>query len=152
MDIYSPEGKKSIIKEYTPLSRTVKNSAKAFFAGGLICSAGEGLRHLFIYLGLGEDTALTLVSATFIVLAAILTSIGVFDKLVRVACAGLLVPITGFSNSIVSEAIDSKSEGYVLGVGAKIYTVAGPVILFGLTSGVLYGIIYYVTTMVISYI
>ena len=152
MDIYSSGGKKNIINRHTPKSKTLKNSAKAFVSGGFICSVGEGLRHLFIYLGVSKDTSLILVSACFIVLASVLTAVGVFDRLVRITCAGLLVPITGFSNSIVSEAIDSRSEGFVLGVGSKIYTVAGPVILFGLASGVLYGIIYYVTTTVMTYV
>ena len=152
MDIYSTQGKQNIIAKHTPKSKTLKNSIKAFISGGIICSSAEGLRHLFIYLGISEDKSLILVSAFFIVLAAVLTATGIFDKIVRMTCAGLLVPITGFSNSIVSEAIDSRSEGYVLGVGSKIYTVAGPVILFGLASGVLYGIIYYVTTTVIAYI
>lgn len=152
MDIYSSEGKKKIIKDYTPPSKTAPNALRAFVFGGFICAAAEALRHLYLFLGASEDNATTLVSVTLISLAAILTAFGVFDKIARVGCAGTLVPITGFSNAIVSEAIDSKSEGYVLGVGSKIYTVAGPVILFGLTSGVLYGIIYYTVITILNYI
>lgn len=84
-----------------------------------------------------------MVTITMIVLAALLTAFGLFDKIARYAGAGTLVPVTGFSNAVVSEAMDAKSEGFILGVGAKIYTVAGPVILFGITSGVVYGVIYY---------
>ena len=84
-----------------------------------------------------------MVTITMIVLAALLTSLGLFDKIARHAGAGTLVPVTGFSNAVVSEAMDAKSEGFILGVGAKIFTVAGPVILYGITSGVVYGVIYY---------
>ena len=85
-----------------------------------------------------------------IILASVLTGIGVFDRMARVGGAGLLVPITGFSNSITSEAQDARSEGYVLGVGAKIFTVAGPVLLYGTVSGAVYGIIYFTVTKVLE--
>lgn len=89
-----------------------------------------------------------MVTITMIVLAALLTAFGLFDKIARYAGAGTLVPVTGFSNAVVSEAMDAKSEGFILGVGAKIYTVAGPVILFGITSGVVYGVIYYLLNQI----
>ena len=85
-----------------------------------------------------------MVTITMILLAALLTALGLFDKIARHAGAGTLVPVTGFSNAVVSEAMDAKREGFILGVGAKIYTVAGPVILFGITSGVVYGVIYFI--------
>ena len=147
MDIYTKEGKKQIIKENSPPSRMGQNMVKAFFFGGAICALGEAIRQLFLSLGVDERIAPTLVSLIIITLASTLTLLGVFDTIARHAGAGTLVPISGFSNSVTSQAIDAKSEGYVLGVGAKIFSICGPVILFALTSGVIYGVIYYVFTM-----
>ena len=142
MDLYTSAGKKELIRRHSPRSRVVRNSLLAFMFGGVICALGECLYHLYLYLGADEKTAPTLVSISLIFIAATLTVIGVFDMIAKHAGAGTLVPITGFSNAITSQAIDAKSEGFVLGVGAKIFTVSGPVILFGLGAGVLYGIIY----------
>ena len=139
----SSEGYKKITKSMSPKSKVLKNSSKAFVFGGGICLFGELLATLFIHLGASEKNAYILVTVTLIFCAAILTGLGVFDKIARHAGAGTLVPVTGFSNAVTSEALDAKSEGFVLGVGAKIFTVAGPVILFGLFSGAIYGIIYY---------
>ena len=136
--------KKELIKKYSPGSTIFKNSLLAFIFGGLICVIGELIKMLYTYLGADKKTAGILVTVTLIFIAALLTGLGLFDKIAKYAGAGTLVPVTGFSNAVVSEAMDAKSEGYVLGVGAKIYTVAGPVILFGILSGVIYGIIYYV--------
>ena len=144
MDIYSLEGKKEIIKSFSPKTKVVKNSIIAFISGGLISLAAELLRRFLISVGTDKKEAVTLVGICFIVLASVLTAIGVFDKIARYTGAGTLVPITGFSNSVTSQAIDAKSEGYVLGVGAKIFTVAGPVILYGISSGVVYGIVYFI--------
>ena len=127
----------------------LKNSSLAFISGGLISLGAEALRRLFISLNFSEKDALTLVGVTLITVASLLTAIGVFDKIARHAGAGTLVPITGFSNAITSEALDSKSEGLILGLGAKIFTVAGPVILYGITSGVIYGIIYFIYLYII---
>ncbi len=147
MDIYTENGKKSLINQYSPRTKLFKNSVLAFIFGGTIALIGEGLRRLYIYLGALPKTALTLVSVTLIVTAAIFTALGIFDKIARHAGAGTLVPITGFSNAVTSQAIDAKSEGIILGVGSKIFTVAGPVILFGITAGALYGLIYYLTIL-----
>lgn len=144
MDIYSLEGKKEIIESFSPKTKVVKNSVFAFLSGGLISFLAELLRRFLISVGTDKTDAVSLVGIFFIVLASILTSIGVFDKIARYTGAGTLVPITGFSNSVTSQAIDSKSEGFVLGVGAKIFTVAGPVILYGISSGVVYGIVYFI--------
>ena len=144
MDIYSLEGKKEIIKSFSPKTRVVKNSIIAFLSGGVISLAAELLRRFLLSLGVDKTDALTLVGICFIVLASTLTAMGVFDKIARHTGAGTLVPITGFSNAVTSQAIDSKSEGMVLGVGAKIFTVAGPVILYGISSGVVYGIVYFI--------
>ena len=104
---------------------------------------GELLKIVYLYLGCDEKTSGTLTTLTLIFIASVLTGLGLFDKIARYAGAGTLVPVTGFSNAVTSQAMDAKSEGIILGVGAKIFTVAGPVILFGISSGVLYGIIYY---------
>ena len=133
-----------MIKKHSESSPFLKDLIASFFFGGLICTLGQVLTYLYSYLGAERETAATLVSITLIAAAAFLTSLGVFDSIARVAGAGTLVPVTGFSNAVVSEAMDSSYEGYVLGVGAKIFTVAGPVILYGLLSGVLYGFIYYI--------
>lgn len=149
MDIYSLEGKKEIIKLYSPKSTLGKNVFLSFIFGGLVCSLGELLRRLFLHLGTDEKTALSLVSISLIILASSLTALGVFDVIARYAGAGTLVPITGFSNAVTSEALDAKSEGMVLGVGSKIFTVAGPVILYGIASGVIYGICLFIYLYII---
>ena len=115
----------------------------AFLIGGLICLAGQGLLSLYIALGVRETAAMTLVTVSLIFLSSLLTGLGLFDDLARIAGAGTLVPVTGFANAVVSPALDTKSEGMILGVGAKIFTVAGPVLLFGTLAGALYGILYY---------
>ena len=142
------EEKKALIKKHSPHSPILKNCTSAFLVGGTICLIGECLLTLFSSLGLDEKLALPLVTSSLILLAALLTALGIFDRIARVAGAGTLLPVTGFSNAVVSEAMDSSTEGYVLGVGAKIFTVAGPVILFGLFSGVIYGVIYLVVSMI----
>ena len=135
--------KKELIKKHSPGSTIFKDSILAFIFGGVICCIGETLLLLYSSLGLDKKTAGTLVTVSLIFLASLITSLGIFDSIARYAGAGTLVPVTGFSNAVTSQAMDAKSEGYVLGVGAKIYTVAGPVILYGLLSGAIYGIIYY---------
>ena len=140
--------KRAIIKKCTPKSRVVKNTLTAFLVGGGICLFAELLRRLYIYLGTGEEEGSILATLSVILVGGICTAFGFFDRLARHAGAGTLVPITGFSNSIVSSAIDSVSEGYILGVGAKIFTVAGPVIFYATVSGVVYGLIYFILTSI----
>lgn len=132
---------KERIKRHTPPSPLLKNCLFAFLFGGGICALGQWLSYLYRALGAEEETAYLLVSVTLILIAALLTGLGIFDRIARVAGAGTLVPVTGFANSVVSPAIDTKSEGLVLGVGAKIFTVAGPVILYGVLCGAIYGVI-----------
>ena len=139
------ESYKQRIKLHTPPSAILKDSALAFLFGGSICLIGELLATLYIYLGISEKNSYTLVSVTLIFISALMTGLGVFDNVARHAGAGTLVPVTGFANSVVSPAIDNRSEGLILGVGAKIFTVAGPVILYAVLSGTLFGIIYYIT-------
>lgn len=137
-----------LIKKHSPKTKVFKNSILSFLIGGVICVIGQLLMELYSYIGFDKKTTGILVTVSLIFVAALLTSLGVFDKIARYAGAGTLVPVTGFSNAVVSQAMDAKSEGCVLGVGAKIYTVAGPVILFGLLSGVIYGLIYYIYGMI----
>lgn len=135
---------KERVAKRAPKSPVLIDCAKAFLSGGLICFAAQWLYYLYVALGAEEKSALTLVSVTLIFLAALLTGLGIFDRIARHAGAGTLVPVTGFANSVVSPAIDTKSEGLVIGVGSKIFTIAGPVILFGIFSGAIYGVIYYI--------
>jgi stage V sporulation protein AC len=117
---------------------------KAFFIGGIICVLGKSFVILYnSYLGIDLTTAKTLSTVTLIFLAGLLTGLGIFDKIAKHAGAGTLVPITGFSNAVSAPAIESKSEGFINGVGAKMFVIAGPVIVYGLTASVVYGLIYY---------
>ena len=124
-------------------SPVLKDSVKAYLIGGTICAFGEGLRKMYTALGLTEDNSGTMPSVTLIFLTALLTGLGVFDKIAKHAGGGTLVPITGFANSVTAAAIDNKAEGFIIGVGGQIFRVAGPVILYGFSAGVLYGVIYW---------
>ncbi len=139
--------KEKLIEKHSPKSPILKDLFMSFIFGGSICALGEILYILFSELGFDDKTSSVSVTLLLIFIAAILTGFGIFDKIAKHAGAGTLVPVTGFSNAVVSEALDSKSEGIILGVGSKIFTVAGPVILFGISSGVLYGIIYFLFKM-----
>ena len=118
-----------------------KDMAWAFCVGGGICAGGQGLSALYQTLGASKEDAGTWVSVTLIFLASLLTGLGVFDDIARRAGAGTLVPITGFSNAMVSPALEFKHEGFVTGTGAKLFTVAGPVLVFGISASVIYGLI-----------
>ena len=118
-----------------------KDCLWAFLVGGAICAGGHGLMALYQSWGAGKDDAGTWVSITLIFLASLLTGLGVFDNIAKRAGAGTLVPITGFSNAMVSPALEFKSEGFVTGTGAKLFTVAGPVLVFGISTSVIYGLI-----------
>ena len=119
----------------------------AFFVGGAICAGGQGLSTLYQSLGAGKDDAGTWTSITLIFLASLLTGLGVFDNIAKRAGAGTLVPITGFSNAMVSPALEFKSEGFVTGTGAKLFTVAGPVLAYGISASVVYGVILWLLQM-----
>ncbi|MBQ9780227.1 MAG: stage V sporulation protein AC [Clostridia bacterium] len=132
-----------------PRSPILKNCIRAFFVGGLICTIGQGLKDIYTNLcGMNKEDAGALTAATLVFVAVLLTGLGLFDRIAKFAGAGTLVPITGFANSVASPAIDSKSEGWVLGVGAKIFTVAGPVLLYGTLTGAVYGLIYWCVCMI----
>ena len=125
-------------------SPIIKDTIKAFIVGGFICVLGQLLLTVYGKVISDEQSAKTLVSCTLIFLSAMLTGFGVFDKIATFAGAGTIVPITGFANAMVSPAIEYKTEGFVLGVGAKMFTIAGPVIVYGTVASVVYGIIYWV--------
>lgn len=139
---------KSYTNNRAKRSPWIKNSIRAFVIGGIICCLGQGLLNLYAWAGLSEKESGTLSSVTLIFLAGLLTGIGIFDRIAKYAGAGTLVPITGFANAVASPAIDAKSEGYVLGVAAKMFTIAGPVIVFGTASSVVYGVIFWIVQQI----
>ena len=144
MRIPSPQQYSQMVKKATPKSPTFKNCSIAFLVGGSICTLGEILKKFYIFIGADKDSAAAFVSISLILLSAILTSLGVYDKIAKHAGAGTLVAITGFANSMVSPAMEFHSEGLVLGVGTKIFSISGPVILYGTAAGVLYGWVYWI--------
>lgn len=129
------------IKKKSPNTNMVGNVLKAFLSGGLICVIGQGILNLFKFYELGADEAGSATSAVLVFLGALLTGLGVYDRMAKFSGAGTLVPITGFANSIVSPAIEFKSEGYVSGMSAKMFVIAGPVLVFGISASVIYGIL-----------
>lgn len=135
---------KKFAQEHAPKSPLVKDCLHAFLVGGLICAFAEALVYGYSALQISEENVKTLVPVTLIFLAALLTGFGIFDDIAKFAGAGTLVPITGFANAVASPAIDDKSEGFVLGVGAQMFTIAGPVIVYGVLSSVIYGVIYWI--------
>jgi len=135
----------NLTNKHTPKSDTLSHAIRAFVGGGALCAVGELLAFLYLYIGLDKKDAYLCVTLTFILLGSLATALGFFDKISNVIYAGTLVPVTGFSNSITSAAIDTRTEGYVSGVGSKIFVVAGPVILFAGISGTLYGFVYFLT-------
>lgn len=132
-----------VTKESSPKSKIFKNCICAFLVGGVICDIGQFFYNFLIGMGIPTDDTLIWVTIIMIFIGALLTGIGIYDKLAAFAGAGTVVPITGFANSIVSPAIEFKKEGYILGVGAKMFTIAGPVLVYGISSSVIVGIIYY---------
>ena len=130
-------------KKASPNSRSWVNVPVAFLIGGGICTLGEIFLNIFTKLGFEKESAGAWASIILVFLSALFTGLGLYEKLAKHAGAGTLVPITGFANAVVSPAIESKTEGFILGVGAKIFTIAGPVILYGTAASVIYGVIYY---------
>mgnify|MGYP004603526821 FL=1 len=139
-----------MVKMASPNSPIVLDCIKAFLIGGAICCFGQLLFYIFRKSGMSLDESRSLVSIALIIITAILTGIGVFDKIAKHAGAGTIVPITGFANSVVSPAMEFKSEGFIMGTGASIFKVAGPVILYGTTAASLYGLIYFIVEKVIN--
>ena len=130
------------VDKTSPNSPIFKNCFNAFWVGGLICVIGQLIFDYFVYRGFSSEITGTIVSICLIFLSAFLTAINVFNKIGKFAGAGSLVPITGFANSIISPAMEYKSEGFVMGVGAKMFTVAGPVLVYGISSSVIVGLVY----------
>ena len=135
---------KTMTEKASPPSPFLKNALMAFLIGGAICCRGEALAQMYMAGGLDEKNARALVSVTLVGLSAILTAFGVYDNIARVAGAGTLVPITGFANSVVSPAMEFQSEGFITGLGAKMFIVAGPVLVYGISAATLYGLILWI--------
>lgn len=133
-----------LVAEMNPKSPILRDCLNAFWIGGLICTLGQGFVNLYQFWGLDADASALAGSLSLIVLSALLTGLSLYDNIAKHAGAGTLVPITGFANSISAPAVEFKTEGFILGVGSKIFTIAGPVIVYGLTASVVYGLIYWV--------
>ena len=136
-----------MVEKVSPNSSLGRNMLAAFLVGGTICCIGQAFADLYIYLGMAREKASTLASVTLIFLAVLLTGLKKFNNLAKIGGAGALVPITGYANAMSSTAIEFKNEGFVLGTGANIFKIAGPVIAYGTLASVLYGVIYWITTI-----
>jgi len=136
-----------LVKELSPNSPMGKDLVFAFLVGGTICTVGQAVMNFWSWVGLGTEDAGTATSITMVFFGAVLTALSLYDNIAKYAGAGTLVPITGFSNAVVSPAMEFKSEGFVLGVGAKMFTIAGPVIVYGVCASVVYGFIYWITIL-----
>jgi len=137
-----------LIKNMEPKSPMWKDCFNAFWIGGLICCIGQLIMNGYTALGLDKTNAGTAMSMTLVALSALLTGFSLYDDIAKHAGAGTLVPITGFANAIASPAVEFKTEGFILGVGAKMFTIAGPVIVYGTVASVVYGLIYWITTLI----
>ena len=149
------KGDKEIKKDFEILSnkmkpkpKVFKNCVRAFIIGGLICVIGQFILNMLIKFGVPKDDATTWLPIIMIFIGAFLTGIGVYDKIAAIAGAGTIVPITGFSNSIVSPAKEFKKEGFVMGIGSKMFTIAGPVLVYGISTSIVIGIIYYILILI----
>ncbi|MBQ8724058.1 MAG: stage V sporulation protein AC [Oscillospiraceae bacterium] len=136
----SPELYKDMVDRVMPKSKSYMNIPKAFLIGGAICLLGECLLNLYGSMGLDKEAAGSWTSVTLVFLSALLTGLGWYERIAKHAGAGTLVPITGFANGVTAPAIEARTEGWILGVGAKIFTIAGPVLLYGTAASVIYGI------------
>ena len=136
-----------LVDEMSPKSPMWRDCLNAFWISGLICTLGQLLQNGYMALGLEKTDASTAVSMTLVALSALLTGLSLYDDIAKHAGAGTLVPITGFANSIAAPAIEFRTEGFILGVGAKMFTIAGPVIVYGVSASVVYGVIYWITTL-----
>ena len=136
-----------LVQETSPRSPMGKDCLNAFWIGGLICALGQLLMNGYGALGLEKDAAGAATSMTLVALSALLTGMSLYDDLAKYGGAGTLVPITGFANAIAAPAVEFKTEGFILGVGAKLFTIAGPVIVYGLSASVIYGFLYWIWTL-----
>ena len=136
-----------LVQKAAPKSPMGKDCLNAFWIGGLICDLGQILINSYSAAGLDKDAAATATSITLVTLSALLTGLSLYDNLAKYGGAGTLVPITGFANAIAAPAVEFKTEGFILGVGAKLFTIAGPVIVYGLSASVVYGFLYWLWTL-----
>ena len=136
-----------LAERLSPKSPIWKDCLGAFVIGGLICTLGQAFMNVYDRLGLNKTDAGTATCISLIFLSALLTGFSLYDNIAKFAGAGTLVPITGFANAITAPAVEFKTEGFILGVGAKMFTIAGPVIVYGISAGVVYGLIYWITTL-----
>jgi stage V sporulation protein AC len=139
----SPAEYRVLSKQISPKPTVIKNTIRAFFVGGFICMIGQIMINLFVLGGFSVPEASAAATAVLIFLGALLTGLGVYDDIARFAGAGSIVPVTGFANSIVAPALEFKREGYVLGVGARLFTVAGPVLVYGIVTSIIVGVIFF---------
>ena len=143
----SPKDYKKMAEKAIPKTKSARNLLGAFFIGGAICTVGQAVLNFYLGIGMSVPTASTACSMTLIAFSAVLTGFGVYDRIAKIGGGGTLVPITGFANAVVSPAMEYKSEGFVLGLGVKIFSIAGPVIVYGTLASVLYGVIYFIFKM-----
>lgn len=136
-----------LVDDMSPKSPMGRDCLNAFWIGGMICVIGQIFLNIYTGFGLDKDAAGTATSMTLVAISALLTGLSLYDDIAKHAGAGTLVPITGFANSIAAPAVEFKTEGFILGVGAKMFTIAGPVIVYGLAASVVYGLIYWIWTM-----
>ena len=138
---------KRLVSEMAPISPVWKDCLKAFVIGGMICAVGQAFINLYGMIGMEKENASTAASMTLVALSALFTGLSLYDDLAKHAGAGTLVPITGFANAVAAPAVEFKTEGFILGVGAKIFTIAGPVIVYGVGASVVYGVLYWLRLM-----
>lgn len=141
LDTMTNEQYSEYVDQVSPNSPLVKDMAKAFVSGGAICCVGQAFLNLYLSAGLVQESAATATSITLVLLGALLTGLGFYDRMARFSGAGTLVPITGFANSVVAPALEFKTEGFITGTAAKMFVIAGPVIVFGISASVIYGLI-----------
>ena len=139
-----------LVKDMSPKSPVWKDCLNAFWIGGLICTLGQLIMNGYMALGLDKETAGTAMSMTLVFISALLTGLSLYDNIAKHAGAGTLVPVTGFANAITSAAVEFKTEGWILGVGAKIFQIAGPVIVYGVSASVVCGLVYWIIQMVMG--
>ena len=137
-----------LVKEMSPKSPMWRDCLNAFWIGGLICALGQLIMNGYVALGMEKEAAGTAMSMTLVALSALLTGLSLYDDIAKHAGAGTLVPITGFANAVAAPALEFRTEGFILGVGAKMFTIAGPVIVYGVSASVVYGFIYWIIQMV----
>lgn len=138
----------TMASEATPKSKILQDCLKAFLVGGLICDVGQLVFNIATNYGFPEEQVMSIVPVVMVFLGALLTGTGIYSKLAEFGGAGTVVPITGFSNAVVSPAIEFKKEGFIFGVAAKMFTIAGPVLVYGIGTSVIIGIVYYISTMI----